>query len=137
MWFFTLTGFYSVVQKPGDQNLTVRARVAADLDRLRAAYLPSLSRTMHTPGVDYPYRASITHEDFAQALGRMAMDICHDNFKAEVAHRLGPDRALTYHQVWEVLRHLEAENRWPVPAKARSAKRRPAKQRKRARRKKP
>ena len=34
MWLFTTIGFFSVVRKPGETKLTVRARVAADLARL-------------------------------------------------------------------------------------------------------
>jgi hypothetical protein len=34
MWLFTTIGFLSVVQKNGEQRLTVRARSSADLDRL-------------------------------------------------------------------------------------------------------
>ena len=54
MWLFTRFGFFSIVRKPGDDNLTVRARVAADLDALREQYLPELSATTtqstRTPG---------------------------------------------------------------------------------------
>jgi len=45
MWLFTNFGFFSVVQKPGDSLLTIRARAAFDLDRLRDEYLPTLSPT--------------------------------------------------------------------------------------------
>lgn len=43
MWLVTIIGFFSIVQKPGQAGLTIRARVAADLDRLREQYLPTLS----------------------------------------------------------------------------------------------
>jgi hypothetical protein len=46
MWLFTTFGFFSVVQKSHSDGLTVRARDAADLDRLRAEYLPELSATV-------------------------------------------------------------------------------------------
>jgi hypothetical protein len=39
MWLVTTFGFFSIVSKPGDAAravLTVRARSAADLERLRA-----------------------------------------------------------------------------------------------------
>ena len=35
MWIFTTIGFFSIVRKPGTDFLTVRARVASDLDDLR------------------------------------------------------------------------------------------------------
>ena len=44
MWLFTTVGFFSVVQKPGTDKLTVRARVAPDLDRLRRATCRSYHR---------------------------------------------------------------------------------------------
>ncbi|MBI4704877.1 MAG: hypothetical protein HY744_27550 [Deltaproteobacteria bacterium] len=42
MWLFTSFGFFSVVQKPGEEGLTVRARVRSDLERPREQYLPGL-----------------------------------------------------------------------------------------------
>ncbi len=47
MWLFTKFGFFSVVQKPGEARLTVRARVAADLERLTD------SEWMRTDGPNY------------------------------------------------------------------------------------
>ena len=41
MWLFTTFGFFSAVQKPGDDFLTIRGRSAKDLDRLREKYLPA------------------------------------------------------------------------------------------------
>ena len=46
MWLFTSIGFFSVVRKSGEQQLTVRARCASDLDRLRQQFMPGLSATM-------------------------------------------------------------------------------------------
>lgn len=43
MWLFTTFGFFSIIEKEKGDVLTVRARVRADLDRLRECYLPSLS----------------------------------------------------------------------------------------------
>ena len=42
MWLFTNFGFFSVVQKPGERDLTVRSRLRSDLERLRERYLPTL-----------------------------------------------------------------------------------------------
>ena len=52
MWLFTTIGFFSVVQKPRQSGLTIRARVAADLGQLRERYLPSLSATIVGAGTD-------------------------------------------------------------------------------------
>ena len=52
MWLFTNFGFFSVVQKTGTKNLTIRARVKADLDTLRNLYLPELGLTRGKAGSD-------------------------------------------------------------------------------------
>ena len=59
MWLFTPDGFYSIVQKPGYDHLTVRSRVASDLDILREKFMPTLSATDEGTGTDYRFRASL------------------------------------------------------------------------------
>ena len=107
MWLFTTIGFFSVVQKPSEAQLTVRARVAADLDRLRERYLPTLSATVANAGTDYPFRARATRKEFREAMARMAEDIDYANFKNEVAKVTGKDRAGVYSDVWTRLLALE------------------------------
>ncbi len=107
MWLFTTVGFFSIVQKPDDKFLSVRARVAEDLDRLREEYMPELSEIVEWPGADYRYRAFISHEDFARGLAKLAMDIDYPNFKAAVGRRQGPDRELLYSRVWGIMQELE------------------------------
>ncbi len=107
MWIFTTVGFFSVVQKPGDSFLTVRARVASDLDRLRQKYMPELSGTTSSRGTDYSYRTTISHEDFARGMEKIVKDIHYSNFKAEVEARMGRQRELIYLVVWNTLRKLQ------------------------------
>jgi hypothetical protein len=107
MWLFTTLGFFSIVQKRSESGLTVRARVAGDLDRLREKYMPELSATIRKAGTDYPFRATIGHDDFARGMAKIAKDIRYDNFKSEVAKKMGYDRAHVYGKVWCVLRELE------------------------------
>ncbi|WP_209442229.1 NUDIX hydrolase [Neoroseomonas oryzicola] len=112
MWLITSFGFFSVVQKPGDKaegSLTVRARVAGDLDRLRSEFLPSLGPTKEHAGTDYRYRARAPRGDVAVALANIAMSIEYGNFKDEVAKRQGKTRAATYGKVWDVLFGLKAD----------------------------
>jgi hypothetical protein len=109
MWIMTTTGFYSVVQKAEDVangTVSVRARVRADLDGLRA-YLPSMGDIIETDDSDYRYRVIAPHEAFAAAVAAMASDIDYDNFKSVVAERQGEDRANVYGNVWAALLTLQ------------------------------
>ena len=110
MWLFTTVGFFSAVRKPGDTELTVRARARRDLDALRATYLPELGPTVAHAGTDYPYRARVPHEAFARALAAVAREIDYDNFKDAVADRQGYARAHAYAKVWQVLLGLERDD---------------------------
>lgn len=115
MWLFTTFGYFSVVQKAGEPFLTVRARVAADLDALREKYLPELSAAMAIHGTDYPYRAIIGHEAFARGLAKIGQDIHYPNFKDAVLSGLGPERAHVYAEIWCRLHQLEMENKPASP----------------------
>lgn len=103
MWIMTTFGFFSVVQKVGTKNLTIRARVGADLDRLRDRYLPNLSPTKTTPSNDYRYRATVDHVEFAGAMSKIVEDVTYSNFKSEVARAQGLPREKVYAEVWSVL----------------------------------
>ena len=110
MWLFTPFGFFSVVRRnPRDTFLTVRARVEADLDRLRETYMPELGPTLRHLGTDYPVRARIGYEDFARGLAAIVHDIDYSNFKNEVNRKMGPKRANIYHKAWADLLELERE----------------------------
>jgi len=106
MWIFTTIGFFSAVQKRGTTHLTVRARAKGDLDALRNRYLPSLSPTSSRGGTDYPWRATVDHAAFAEAIKQMVLDVTYDNFKNAVAATQGQARAHAYHEVWATLLDL-------------------------------
>jgi|GEM_PF-903273 len=106
MWIMTTVGFFSAVQKPGTDFLTIRARAKGDLDCLRSRYLPTLSPTVSKGGTDYPYRAIVSHADFAKAMVQIVHDITYDNFKNEVAKEQGTARAKCYAKVWSALLNL-------------------------------
>ena len=114
MWLFTPIGFFSVVQKNGEPHLTIRARSAPDLDRLREAFMPPLSATISKAGTDYPFRATIGRKDFTKGLAKLGEAIDYHNFKDEVAAKMGKARAHTYSKVWSTLLEIEEEK----PAKA-------------------
>jgi len=110
MWIFTKFGFFSVVKKDGDDFLTVRSRVLGDLDNLKKLYLPKLSKIIKNAGTDYPYRAKVAKDDFADGMYKISMDIDYSNFKDEVKILMGNDRANTYGNVWAALFTLEHDN---------------------------
>lgn len=107
MWLQTTVGFFSIVQKEGERDLTVRARARKDLERLRDRYLKDLGEIREGEGTDYRYRASASHEAVAQAVRRMVLAIGYPSFKREVALQLGDGRADVYERVWHVLREIE------------------------------
>lgn len=112
MWIITPTGFFSIVQKPADipaNTLTIRARVAADLDALRRTALPLLGPVTESSYSDYRFRASAPRQAVAQAMSALMASICYDNFKDEVARVQGSDRADLYHLVWSKLNALQED----------------------------
>lgn len=108
MWLITTIGFFSVVQKPGETDLTVRSRVASDLDELRSKYLPELGPTLANEGTDYPFRAKVGHEPMARAVAQLVRDIDYGNFKDEVTRRQGGLRHRVYAAVWSRLLQLSS-----------------------------
>jgi hypothetical protein len=106
MWLLIPEGFFSIVQKEGEEELCVRVRVRADLDRLRETYLPALGETVETPGGDYRDRAWIGRDELAAGMAEIARNLDWANFKDEVAYR-DSSRAHVYGQVWGVLGELQ------------------------------
>lgn len=112
MWLITTDGFYSVVEKPEDRGtdmLTIRARVASDLDRLRERFLPTLGATGKDGGTDYKFRARAPRKDIADAMSKIAMSLDYSNFKSAVAKRQGKEREQLYHGLWNVLLKLQTD----------------------------
>lgn len=107
MWLVTRYGFFSVVQKPSDEDLTIRSRTRKDLEELRRRYLPEMGPIRTDEGTDYRYRATAPHAAVAEAVRRSVLDIDYANFKATVGREQGPDRARVYSRVWEDLWLLE------------------------------
>ncbi len=106
MWLFTTIGFFSIVQKNNEDFLTVRARVASDLDRLREHYLPELSPT-EPETVDYPFKATISREAMARGMEKIIQDITYSDFQTEVVRSMGFEREHVYTEIWDVLHELE------------------------------
>jgi hypothetical protein len=111
MWLMTTVGFFSIVRKRAETDLTVRARVRGDLEALQKKYLSSLGPITAGGGTDYPYRARIASKALAAAVARMVEDIDYANFKDTAAARQGPERADVYGKIWSTLRKLTPKAR--------------------------
>lgn len=112
MWLITPIGFFSVVEKPGDKQagtLTVRSRVRGDLVALKENYLPTLGPIQESSNTDYRFRAVAPRADVSAAMARLVDTLDYSNFKSEVAKKQGQPRASLYHQVWDVLYHLQSD----------------------------
>ena len=107
MWLMTNFGFFSIVQKKDDDILTVMARARSDLETLKERYIPTLGHILKGEGTDYQYRARVSREDMAEALGKIIMDIDYSNFKVSVAEKQGRKRSRIYEEVWGALLNLQ------------------------------
>jgi len=106
MWLITNFGFFSVVRKSGEAQLTVRSRSRRDLERLRHKYLPQLGEIVEGEGTDYRFRARVSREELGEAMKKIPLDIDYSNFKSSVAREQGHGRAQIYHDVWASLRRI-------------------------------
>jgi 8-oxo-dGTP pyrophosphatase MutT (NUDIX family) len=123
MWLLTNFGFFSIVQKPDDQRagtLTVRSRVSSDLEALREKYLPNMGGILADAGSDYKYRTKVPRETLAAAMLQIVLDLNYDNFKDSVAKTQEHERAHLYHQVWDVLYHLQEQPAATAPRTVRT-----------------
>jgi hypothetical protein len=110
MWLMTNFGFFSIVKKEGEANVTVRARVKQDLLSLKENYMPSIGAIEESEYADYRYRVRVPREAFAEALKEIVLDIDYPNFKSSVARRQGKARAQAYEDVWHRLYDLQSGN---------------------------
>jgi 8-oxo-dGTP pyrophosphatase MutT (NUDIX family) len=87
----------------------VRSRANSDLEALREKYLPSMGSIAADAGSDYKYRTKVPREALAAAMPQIVLDLNYDNFKDSVAETQGHESAHLYHQVWDVLYHLQEQ----------------------------
>jgi hypothetical protein len=110
MWLFTTDGFYSIVTAGEfDEEVQVRARAGADLDRLRERWLPELGESVTIPHRDYPWRAFADRRSLADCLSRIALALDYDNFKDAVAEHQSHERAHVYRGVWSACHEIKDE----------------------------
>lgn len=107
MWVMTSFGIFMPGLRPantvpeGDNRLLqIRSRRIRDLEIMRAKYMPGLGDIIKIEHTDYQYRAYCTHEEWANALAKLAMDIDYVKFKDTTEKKYG-DKAL--HSLYNVL----------------------------------
>jgi hypothetical protein len=110
MWLISSIGFFSIVRKPGDDQLTVRSRTKGDLETLGRTYLAGLGPIVEGTGTDYRFRARVAPGELATAVRQMVEDIDYPNLKDEVARRQGTRRAHLYGEIWSLLSQLAQED---------------------------
>ena len=115
MWLFLPDCFVSIVQKPGHDDLCVRARTVADLATFRhkiagtddAAVLDKLWPIETGTGTDYHCRFYATHADVATALAATVSGIDYGNFKSQVSAIHGHERAHSYMGIWSIMMQVQ------------------------------
>ena len=109
MWVFTETGFVSAVRKHDRPNvITVRSRDRKSLEPLAETAGVEI---WISPYGDYPYRAFVEPEVFADWVQAQAMNIDYDNFKNQVATTRGYDYTHALHDVWVAMLATEDASR--------------------------
>lgn len=108
MWIATQDGYFSAVNNIKDKSgetVLVRARASKDLYNLREAGV-EFGRIICIERADYPYRAVIHRDAWANYLATAVAAIDYPNFKDRI-HDLDPSRANVYMKVWSALTHIE------------------------------
>jgi len=109
MWLLTDFGFFSIVKKAGEDELTVRSRVKSDLEMLKKRYIPDMGNILEHAGSDYRFRALVSKQALAEAMKHIVLNIDYDNFKKSVAKKQGSKRAAIYGDVWSTLWALDED----------------------------
>lgn len=112
IWIQTSIGFFSIVEKPEDQQydqLTIRSRIRSDLEALKLLFLPTMGRIAENHRSDYLYRAKVSKSDFAAAMSQMIGSIGYSNFKNEVQSVQGKKRSNLYGRLWTELYELQLD----------------------------
>lgn len=109
MWVFTSTGFVSAVRKHDRPNeITVRSRDRKSLEPLAQAAGVEI---WISPYGDYPYRAFLDPDVFAEWVETQVMNIDYDNFKNRVSKTRGYGFVDALHNVWVAMLGAEDTSR--------------------------
>ena len=115
MWMMTKIGFFSIVEKPigrgvGSGWIQIRARCKQDLENLQEELALCDCKIITTVRADYHYRIVLQRDVFEVHFPEFLKLVTYSNFKDEVS-KTNKRRELLYHQVWWLLRQIEAEDK--------------------------
>lgn len=111
MWIAASFGFLMPAIRPVDtvpygdeRTMQIRARRSKDLDILRAKYMRGkLGPSIHTPHMDYEFRAYCTPEAFALAVAQMVTEIDYKKFKPTTLDYGDHQLHKVYNSIWSVV----------------------------------
>lgn len=110
MWVLTSFGAFMPalrhaddVADGDDRLIQVRARRERDLLLLKRLYLPDGGSIVRNAGTDYEVRLYCTHEQWAEAMRKMAMDIDYTSFKNTTDRWHDDQLHKAYLRVWNTL----------------------------------
>ena len=110
MWVLTSFGAFMPALrhakdvKDGDNRLLqIRARRVNDLVIMKRLYLPNASEIVRNAGTDYEARVYCTHQEWAEAMRQMSMDIDYTSFKNTTDRWHDNQLHRAYMSVWSTL----------------------------------
>jgi hypothetical protein len=108
MWIFTKNGFVSAVRKKEYPDfITVRARDRESLTGLADFAAAEIAKS---PDGDYPYRAFVRPDVFANWVAEESLDIDYHNFKTKVSQTRGYQFVAALHDVWTAMLQVEDDD---------------------------
>ena len=118
MWVINQDGFFSIVQKGGDEEkpLAVRARVRNDLTKFLKRIKADPRRIIDSTGVrhDYQYRAFLSRDELVKYQACIANALDYDNFKSSLPLIPNDNHLDLYHQLWSTLYALSDDVKEPA-----------------------
>ena len=109
MWLFSETGFVSAVQDMSDSEIfTVRGRDRESLEPLSRLYKVKIREN---EGTDYPYRVSVSKDQFASWVADQIENLDYTNYKSRMYQSRGENFTEALHDVWEDMHSVSPKNK--------------------------
>lgn len=118
MWVMTSFGIFMPSLRPeehvpaGDERkLQIRARRERELLILKELYMKDAGEIVHLPNTDYEFRIYCTHQEWANVMAQLALDIDYVKFK-DTTDRWNDARLhAAYLRIWGILYDMFSTNR--------------------------